>query len=92
MTGKCTSDDLKPVLQVIDIGGHKKFGTDNKQWYLVVLSDGSFEQFVCIPDEIFISNKLQKGSIVQLTKFRLIDHKTKGEITIKRYVLYLYLE
>ena len=92
ITDKCTSDDLKPVLQVINIRSDV-INTSGKQWCMVKLSDGSFWQYGCIPLEIFISNKLHIGrSIVQLTKFRLIDlHNTKGEITIQRYVLYLYL-
>ncbi|GKE75383.1 hypothetical protein Tco_1537424, partial [Tanacetum coccineum] len=63
-TGKCTcaSKDLKPVLQVTDIFDYPQSEDDN-QWHDVVLSDGSFSQFSYIPNEIFISNKLQKGSI-----------------------------
>ncbi|GJR69806.1 L10-interacting MYB domain-containing protein-like protein [Tanacetum coccineum] len=81
-TGKCTcaSKDLKPVLQVTDIFDYPQTLTeDDNQWHDVVLSDGSFSQFSYIPNEIFISNKLQKGSIVQLTKFRLIEQIYEGE-------------
>ncbi|GKB74060.1 replication protein A 70 kDa DNA-binding subunit A-like protein, partial [Tanacetum coccineum] len=62
-TGECTQNDLKPVLQVTF--------TDRQG---VELSDGSCSHFGCIADEIFISNKLQKGSIVQLTKFHFTKY------------------
>ncbi|GKF06388.1 hypothetical protein Tco_0037056, partial [Tanacetum coccineum] len=54
ITGKCTENDLKPVLQVNFTDRHE-----------VELSDGSSSHFGCIADDIFISNKLQKGSIIQ---------------------------
>ncbi|GJY55662.1 hypothetical protein Tco_0454777 [Tanacetum coccineum] len=59
MTGKCTDNDLKPVLQVT---------------------------FVELLLSFFISNKLQKGSIVQLTNFQLTKPFTtsKGQILSKR--------
>nr|GEV47669.1 hypothetical protein [Tanacetum cinerariifolium] len=47
----------------------------------------SFIERGLIPDEIFISNKLQKGSIVQLTQFRVIKGgDTMGAIGIKRHI------
>ncbi|PWA96116.1 Replication protein A 70 kDa DNA-binding subunit [Artemisia annua] len=67
-TCKCTSNDLKPVLQVLEIDS-RAHNIDNKQWYLVWLSDGSFKEYVAIAYEIVISNKLQQGSIIQLTKY-----------------------
>nr|GEY68704.1 L10-interacting MYB domain-containing protein-like [Tanacetum cinerariifolium] len=55
---------------------------------MVVFSDGSFMQCGYIPSEIFISDKLQEGSIVQLTKFGTIDlHNRKGEINIKSMMM-----
>ncbi|GKD39229.1 L10-interacting MYB domain-containing protein-like protein [Tanacetum coccineum] len=87
MTGKCTQNDLKPVLQVIYIDNKLSRSIKDKQWCGVWLSDGSFWQFGLIADEIFISNKLQKGDIVQLTKFQLSKFQltkpfttSKGEI------------
>ena len=86
VNGKCTSDDLKQVLQVITIDS-RTYNIDNKRWYFVWLSDGSFKEYVAITYQIPMPNKLQKGSIVQLTKFQL----TKIFNISKRYVLYLYL-
>ncbi|GJY35901.1 L10-interacting MYB domain-containing protein-like protein [Tanacetum coccineum] len=91
MTGKCTENDMKPVLQVIYINSSRVHTMHNKQWYWVGLSDGSFFQIGGIAEEIFISNKLQKGSILQLTKFQLTMFQlakpfttSKGEILSKR--------
>ncbi|GKC18234.1 L10-interacting MYB domain-containing protein-like protein [Tanacetum coccineum] len=74
-TVKCTSKDLKPVLQVIfintDLGA--KNAVNGKELDVVVLSDGDFMQLGFIPRDIFISNKLQKGSIVKLTEFQFIN-------------------
>ncbi|GKA40124.1 replication protein A 70 kDa DNA-binding subunit A-like protein [Tanacetum coccineum] len=80
-TGKCTcaSKDLKPMLQLTYIDCPQTLTEDDNQLRNVVLSDGSFSQFGYIANEIFISNKLQKGSIVQLTKFRLIEQIYEGE-------------
>nr|GEX94110.1 replication protein A 70 kDa DNA-binding subunit A-like [Tanacetum cinerariifolium] len=90
-TSKCTENDLKPVLQVIYIISSRAYTMHNKQWYWVGLSDGSFFQIGGIAEEIFISNKLQKGSVVQLTKFQLTKFQlakpfttTKGQILSKR--------
>ncbi|PWA73087.1 ulp1 protease family, C-terminal catalytic domain-containing protein [Artemisia annua] len=94
--GKCIENDLRPVLEVTYIQSLPIRFKDGK-WYGVMLSDSSFRQFGCIPSEIFISKQLQKGSIVQLTKFQLTKSKVitsngKGEIVNKRYVLYLYFQ
>ncbi|GJX63925.1 replication protein A 70 kDa DNA-binding subunit A-like protein [Tanacetum coccineum] len=80
-TGKCTcaSKDLKPMLQLTYIDCPQTLTEDDNQWRDVVLSDGSFSQFGYIAEEIFISNKLQEGSIVQLTKFRLTEQIYEGE-------------
>ncbi|PWA88630.1 hypothetical protein CTI12_AA118650 [Artemisia annua] len=90
VTGKCTE---KPVVQVMNIG-RLTITIDNKQWYTVWLSDGSFWQFGLIADDIFISNKLQKGSIVLLTNFQLTQRLSfkcelisKGEIVTKSGIL-----
>ena len=84
-TGKCTSDDLKPVLQVY-IYTLLTRTIDNKKWHWVLLSDGSYRQIGYIADEVFISKKLQEGSIVQLTKFQFIKGSNIGD-EIRRYVL-----
>nr|GEX88922.1 reverse transcriptase domain-containing protein [Tanacetum cinerariifolium] len=90
-TGKCIENDLKPVLQVIYINSSGAYTMHNKQWYWVGLSDGSFCQLVLIAEEIFISNNLQKGSVVQLSKFQLTKFQlakpfttSKGQILSKR--------
>lgn len=94
MSGIYTSKDLKPVLQVTDFCSDLLRTSDDKQWYGVGLSDGSYRQIGYIACDIFISNKLQRGSIVQLTKFKFRFTEllnSKGEIISKRYVLYLYI-
>ncbi|GJV12370.1 hypothetical protein Tco_1353911, partial [Tanacetum coccineum] len=52
------------------------------------LSDGSFWQFGFIADDIFISNKLQKGDILQLTNFQLMKpFYNMGAILCKRGIV-----
>ncbi|GJX92462.1 L10-interacting MYB domain-containing protein-like protein, partial [Tanacetum coccineum] len=97
MTDKCSSTDLKPVVQVTNIlSGRIRIGTKNdKQYYSkaewskakltmpkVLLSDGSSSHFGRIADDIFIPNKLQKGSIIQLTKFHFTNFSTYGDIRV----------
>nr|GFC50016.1 nucleic acid-binding, OB-fold [Tanacetum cinerariifolium] len=71
---RCSSNDLKPVVQVTDISSDPFCTSDDKQWYLVVLSDGSVtEQIGFIAADVFISINLHKGSIVRLTKYVITD-------------------
>ncbi|PWA88629.1 hypothetical protein CTI12_AA118640 [Artemisia annua] len=83
MTDKCSSTDLKPVVQVTDILSGRISTKNDKQCYRkIVLSDGSSSHFGCIADDICISNKLQKGSIVQLTKFHVTKFSINGNIRV----------
>ncbi|PWA24281.1 hypothetical protein CTI12_AA628750 [Artemisia annua] len=83
MTDKCSSTDLKPVVQVTDILSGRISTKNDKQCYRkIVLSDGSSSHFGCIADDICISNKLQKGSIVQLTKFHFTKFSINGNIRV----------
>nr|GEX20839.1 L10-interacting MYB domain-containing protein-like [Tanacetum cinerariifolium] len=88
MTDKCSSTDLKPVVQVTNIlSGRIRISTNKeKQYYRkVVVSDGSSSHFGCIADDICISNKLQNGSIVQLTKFHFTNFSTYGDIRKQKH-------
>ena len=67
-TGKCTVNNIKPVVQVTYIHNRPAI-SDDKQWYWVVLSDGSFYQNGGIRVEAVRLNQLQIGSIVQLNDF-----------------------
>ena len=96
MTDKCSSTDLKPVVQVTDILSGRISTQNDKQCYRkIVLSDGSSSHFGGIADDIFISNKVQKGSIVQLTKFHFTKFSTYGNIRycslLCLYLLFNYL-
>nr|GEU94538.1 L10-interacting MYB domain-containing protein-like [Tanacetum cinerariifolium] len=86
-TGACTEKDLKPVVQVTYINSLTR-SINGKPWYLVVLFDGSFMEFGYIPYEIYMSKKLPKGSIVQLTKFQVTKvFDTDGAILSKGGIL-----
>ncbi|GKC73656.1 L10-interacting MYB domain-containing protein-like protein [Tanacetum coccineum] len=85
MRDKCSSTDVKPVVQVTNIlSGRIRISTkkENQYYRKVVLSDGSSSHFGCIADDIFISNKLQKGSIIQSTKFHFTNFSTYGDTSV----------
>ncbi|GJR69805.1 L10-interacting MYB domain-containing protein-like protein [Tanacetum coccineum] len=67
-TGKCTANNLKPVVQVTYIHNRPAI-SDDEQLYWVRLSDGSFYQNGGIRVEAVRLNQLQEGSIVQLNDF-----------------------
>ncbi|GJU80498.1 L10-interacting MYB domain-containing protein-like protein [Tanacetum coccineum] len=85
MRDKCSSTDVKPVVQVTNIlSGRIRISTkkENQYYRKVVLSDGSSSHFGCIAGDIFISNKLQKGSIIQSTKFHFTNFSTYGDTRV----------
>ncbi|PWA38177.1 Nucleic acid-binding, OB-fold [Artemisia annua] len=67
-TGKCTVNNIKPVVQVTYIHNRPAI-SDDEQWYWVMLSDGSFYQNGGIHVEAVRLNQLQIGSVVQLNDF-----------------------
>ena len=80
--------DLKPVLQLSYIKQDSRLmcSINGKQWYGVALSDGSYSEVGFIADEMIRSKQLQKGSVVQLTKFQLVKGRNNmGEM--RRYVV-----
>ena len=92
-SGEWQKMDLKPVLQLMDLrmvqtqnttGG----GANNKgDKYRVLLSDGSFHQQGMLAtqlNELVTSQKMQKGSIVQLNQF--VCNTIRGRL----YVFYRF--
>ncbi|GJS94481.1 ribonuclease H-like domain-containing protein [Tanacetum coccineum] len=67
-TGKCTENNLKPVVQVTYVHNRPAI-SDDEQWYWVRLSDGSSYQNGGIRVEAVRLNPVQEGSIVQLDDF-----------------------
>ncbi|KAK6158526.1 hypothetical protein DH2020_005840 [Rehmannia glutinosa] len=71
-SGDAQGTDIKPVLQVADIRLVNTQNQNNNERYRILLSDGSFTQQGMLAtqrNELVRSEKLQKGSIVQLTQF-----------------------
>lgn len=65
------SEDLKPVLQVIDLKLVQSQTNSTTERYRLVLSDGSHYQqgmLATQKNELVYSGKLQKGSVVKLTQ------------------------
>lgn len=66
------SEQLKPVLQVIELKQVQSQQHSNVERFRVVVSDGSFYQqgmLATQKNDLVSSGKLQKGSIVRLTQF-----------------------
>lgn len=72
-SGEAPGTDVKPVLQVADIRlVNTQNQNNNNERYRILLSDGTFTQQGMLAtqmNELVRSEKLQKGSIVQLTQF-----------------------
>ncbi|XP_051137025.1 replication protein A 70 kDa DNA-binding subunit A-like [Andrographis paniculata] len=71
-SGDTQPTDVKPVLQVVDIRLVNTQSQNNSERYRILLSDGSFTQQGMLAtqrNELVRSQKVQKGSIVQLTQF-----------------------
>lgn len=72
-SGEAQGTDVKPVLQVADIRlVSTQNQNNNNERYRILLSDGEFTQQGMLAtqrNELVRSEKLQKGSIVQLTQF-----------------------
>lgn len=71
-SGDAQGTDIKPVLQVADIRLVNTQNQNNNERYRILLSDGSFTQQGMLAtqrNDLVRSEKLQKGSIVQLTQF-----------------------
>lgn len=67
-----SSEDLKPVLQVIDLKLVQSQQHSATERYRLVLSDGSHYQqgmLATQKNELVHSGRLQKGSVVKLTQF-----------------------
>ena len=67
-----SSEDLKPVLQVIDLKLVQSQQHSSTERYRLVLSDGSHYQqgmLATQKNELVNSGRLQKGSVVMLTQF-----------------------
>ncbi|RDX67786.1 Replication protein A 70 kDa DNA-binding subunit C, partial [Mucuna pruriens] len=70
-SGNC-SEELKPVVQVLDLKLVQSQQHSNTERYRLVLSDGSHHQQGMLAtqrNELVHSGRLQKGSIVRLTQF-----------------------
>ncbi|KAK9052771.1 hypothetical protein SSX86_029401 [Deinandra increscens subsp. villosa] len=71
-SGNWQAPDVKPVLQVLQIR-RVQTPTEKKERYMLVLSDGSFDEKDAIlathPSDLVRSQQLQRGSIVQLNEF-----------------------
>ncbi|KAL0312359.1 UNVERIFIED_CONTAM: Replication protein A DNA-binding subunit E [Sesamum radiatum] len=70
--GDAQGTDIKPVLQVADIRLVNTQNQNNNERYRLLLSDGVFTQQGMLAtqrNDLVRSEKLQKGSIVQLTQF-----------------------
>ncbi|KAL6556466.1 hypothetical protein OROGR_005754 [Orobanche gracilis] len=71
-SGDAQGTDIKPVLQIADIRLVKTQNQNNVERYRIVLSDGSFAQQGMLAtqlNDLVRSEKLHKGSIIQLTQF-----------------------
>ncbi|KAL0329866.1 UNVERIFIED_CONTAM: Replication protein A DNA-binding subunit A [Sesamum radiatum] len=71
-SGDAQGTDVKPVLQVADIRLVNTQNQNNNERYRILLSDGVFTQQGMLAtqrNDLVRSEKLQKGSIVQLTQF-----------------------
>lgn len=67
-----TSEELQPVLQVIDLKLVQSQQNSSTERYRLVLSDGSYYQqgmLATQKNELVHSGRLQKGSIVKLHQF-----------------------
>ncbi|XP_061366097.1 replication protein A 70 kDa DNA-binding subunit A-like [Gastrolobium bilobum] len=67
-----SSEDLRPVLQVIDLKLVQSSQHSHSERYRLVLSDGSLYQQGMLgtqKNELIHSGRLQKGSVVKLTQF-----------------------
>ncbi|KAL2348815.1 hypothetical protein Fmac_002815 [Flemingia macrophylla] len=70
-SGSCT-DELKPVLQVLELKLVQSQQNSTTERYRLVLSDGSFYQqgmLATQKNDLVHSQRLQKGSVVRLTQF-----------------------
>ncbi|EPS68676.1 hypothetical protein M569_06091 [Genlisea aurea] len=70
--GNAQGTDIKPVLQIAEIRLVNAQNQSNNERYRLLLSDGSFTQQGMLAtqrNDLVRSQKLQKGSIVQLTQF-----------------------
>jgi replication factor A1 len=67
-----TSEELQPVLQVIDLKLVQSSQNSTSERYRLVLSDGSFYQQGMLAtqmNQLVKEQKLQKGSVVRLTQY-----------------------
>ena len=67
-----SSEDMKPVLQVIDLKLVQSSQQNSSERYRLVLSDGSYYQqgmLATQKNELVNTGRLQKGSIVKLTQY-----------------------
>lgn len=86
-SGEATNTEVKPVLQVVDI---RAVNTSNHQnnsneRFRLLLSDGSYLQQGMLAtqrNDLVRSERLQKGSVVQLTQFvcNIIQQRMYGLI------------
>lgn len=70
-SGNCT-EELKPVLQVLELKLVQSQQNSTTERYRLVLSDGSFYQqgmLATQKNDLVHSQRLQKGSVVRLTQF-----------------------
>lgn len=71
--GDVQATEIKPVLQVSDVRlVNTQNQNSNNERYRILLSDGLFLQQAMLAtqkNELVRTDKLQKGSIVQLTEF-----------------------
>ena len=71
-TDNLTCDDLKPILQVIDLKLVQSQQHNNTERYRLVLSDGSHYgqgMLATQKNELVHAGRLQKGSLVKLTQY-----------------------
>ncbi|WJX56186.1 hypothetical protein P8452_41866 [Trifolium repens] len=80
-----TSEELQPVLQVIDLKLVQSSQNSTSERYRLVLSDGSFYQQGMLAtqmNQLVKEQKLQKGSIVRLTQYVCNDVQNRKIIII----------
>ena len=67
-----SSEDMKPVLQIINLKPVQSLQQNSTERYWLVLSDGShYQQGMLAPqkNELVNTGRLQEGSIVKLTQY-----------------------
>lgn len=91
--GDVQATEIKPVLQVSDVRlVNTQNQNSNNERYRILLSDGLFLQQAMLAtqkNELVRTDKLQKGSIVQLTEF--VCNVIQTRMWVRNYATYYWL-